>query len=225
MGCLGSKYGDLPVVAHPFGLKVLPGCEKYYKTESSTQLVLKEKFWSLSGDSCSVKDENGKVWFRIKGQALSLHGESTLLDANQKPIAVYRRKTLSLTCQAYLTVEKNDQKLVYATIKRDSRWCRAAAAVFIHKPPVPLDRISTNGLVPDLFAEGDIVGKDYGLILKSYGRDRTNLKVAQITKKYKWFAANDTYYINAGAKTDVSLIVMIAFAIDELFHDNGDAGD
>ena len=95
-----------------------------------------------------------------------------------------------------------------------------------------------------MFAEGDIVGKDYGLILKSYGRDRTNLKVAQvkeiihflilyyililiwqITKKYKWFAANDTYYINAGAKTDVSLIVMIAFAIDELFHDNGDAGD
>ena len=36
------------------------------------------------------------------------------------------------------------------------------------------------GIVPDLFAEGDIVGKDYGLILKSYGRDRTNLKVAQV---------------------------------------------
>ena len=75
--CLISNYNS----AHPFGLKVLPGCEKYYKTESSTQLVLKEKFWSLSGDSCSVKDENGKVWFRIKGQALSLHGKSTLLDA------------------------------------------------------------------------------------------------------------------------------------------------
>ena len=39
---------------HPTGLQVLPGCERYYR-ETNTQLVLKEKFWSMSGDSCSVK--------------------------------------------------------------------------------------------------------------------------------------------------------------------------
>jgi len=215
MGCGTSKYDHLDVVGHPTGLQVLPGCERYYR-ETNTQLVLKEKFWSMSGDSCSVKDQEGTEWFKIKGKALSLQEKSKLLDIYGNEIVTYRKKLLSLHRQAYLTVESSGQILVYATIKQKELFTfTPEAEIFIHNPPIPFENVSTKGLVPDMVASGNIIQKDYGLVMGEM--ENNPYKIAEITRKLKWFNHADTYYIDAGPRVDVSLIVMIVYALDELF--------
>ena len=45
-------------------------------------------------------------------------------------------------------------------------------------------------------------------------------KIAQVVKKFKMIAENNTYFLNVGPKVDIAFIVMCAFAIDELFSDS-----
>ena len=50
-----------------------------------------------------------------------------------------------------------------------------------------------------------------------YGHVYVHCTIFQVTRKLKWFNHADTYYIDAGPRVDVSLIVMIVYALDELF--------
>ena len=52
---------------HATGLKVLPGGGKYVLPEPTT-LKLREKFFSFSGDDCTIRDTEGRDWF--KGRTL-----------------------------------------------------------------------------------------------------------------------------------------------------------
>lgn len=55
MGCAGSKYDELPVTGHATGLVVLPESRGKYLSAQPTVLKLREKFFSFSGDDCSIK--------------------------------------------------------------------------------------------------------------------------------------------------------------------------
>ena len=45
-------------------------------------------------------------------------------------------------------------------------------------------------------------------------------KIAQVIRKFKMIAENNTYFLNVGPKVDVAFLVMCTFAIDELFTDD-----
>ena len=45
---------------HPTPLPVLPGCQNYVRQEM-TSLKLREKFFSFSGDDCTVRDMQVRV--------------------------------------------------------------------------------------------------------------------------------------------------------------------
>ena len=49
--------------------------------------------------------------------------------------------------------------------------------------------------------------------------ENSPFKIAQVVKKFKMIAENNTYFLNVGPKVDIAFIVMCAFAIDELFSD------
>ena len=55
MGCAGSKFDELPVTGHATGLVVLPESRGKYLSAQPTVLKLREKFFSFSGDDCSIK--------------------------------------------------------------------------------------------------------------------------------------------------------------------------
>ena len=66
-------------VGHGQGLLVLPGCQNYVRQEM-TSLKLREKFFSISGDDCTVKDMEGQDWFKIEGSAFSFSRETSMTD-------------------------------------------------------------------------------------------------------------------------------------------------
>ena len=55
MGCAGSRFDQVPVTGHPTGLVVLPESRDKYLSSQPTVLKLREKFFSFSGDDCSIK--------------------------------------------------------------------------------------------------------------------------------------------------------------------------
>ncbi|TYZ69309.1 hypothetical protein PybrP1_008818 [[Pythium] brassicae (nom. inval.)] len=60
-------------------------------------LHLRETFFSLSGDSFSVKEvPSGAVRFRVSGAAFSIREKKTLLDANSVAIATMKEKLLAV---------------------------------------------------------------------------------------------------------------------------------
>ena len=79
---------------------MLPGCQNYVRQEMSS-LKLSEKFFSFSGDDCTVRDMQVRVimvmmmviivmmivmmmqghdWFKIEGSALSISSQRTMTD-------------------------------------------------------------------------------------------------------------------------------------------------
>ena len=87
---------------------MLPGCQNYVRQEM-TSLKLREKFFSFSGDDCTVRDMQvmmmmvmmimmvmvmvmmimmmmmvmmmqGRDWFKIEGSALSISSQRTMTD-------------------------------------------------------------------------------------------------------------------------------------------------
>ena len=86
------------------------------------------------------------------------------------------------------------------------------------QPPVLLEDISTEGLSPDILVAGDIISKKYDFMMGDI--ENNPYKIAQVVKKFKMIAENNTYFLNVGPKVDIAFIVMCAFAIDELFSDS-----
>ena len=68
MGCAGSKFDELPVTGHATGLVGLPASRDKYLSSQPTVLKLREKFFSFSGDDCSIKVLN--IWSIIHDSCL-----------------------------------------------------------------------------------------------------------------------------------------------------------
>jgi len=218
MGCAGSRFDEMPVTGSPGGLKVLPGSEKFIFQEP-TILKLREKFFCFSGDDCSVKDMDGRLWFRIEGSSMSLSSKRSMTDADGQQVAGYQKKLLSMHATAYITVQEGGRTMVVATIKKQSAFqLESSADVYIHNPPVNIDEITTDGLVPMIHVEGDIISKKYDFMM---GDLQTNpYKIAQVVRKFKMVMENNSYFLHMGTNVDVAFITMCAFAIDELFSDD-----
>ena len=100
------------IVGHPSGLSVLPETKNYLRP-NITSLKLREKFFSFSGDDCTVRDMEGRDWFKIEGSALSINSERIMTDHKGKVLAGYRKKLLSLYATAYITINMNGKFVVW----------------------------------------------------------------------------------------------------------------
>lgn len=215
MGCGGSQSDLVPVTGCQGGaLEVIPNNQEYVMNQP-TIMKLKEKFFSFSGDDCVIKDLDGKTWFKINSETLSMSNKRSMLDNEGRVIAGYRKKLLSMHATAYITGEVGGKTLVYATIKKESMMSfTASAEIFLHDPPVDIDNVTTDGLVAKIRVEGDFLGKKYDFMMGS--RDNP-YKVAQVVRKWMTTMESNSYFVNIGTSMDVAFICMCAMAIDELF--------
>jgi hypothetical protein len=68
-----------------------------YVAPHELQLKLKEKIFSLSGDSFEIKEATTKqTWFKVKGNAFSLRDTKTFMDANGNEIATMKQPILHI---------------------------------------------------------------------------------------------------------------------------------
>ena len=72
------------------------GINPAYCMPRQTTLVLREKVWSLSGDTFHIVDDAGVEVLQCRGQAMSLSDRKEFADAQGKPLFSLRTKLLSL---------------------------------------------------------------------------------------------------------------------------------
>jgi len=219
MGCAQSQFQDMPVSGARERLVVVPGGERFV-SDQLIALKLKEKMFSWSGDDFKVKDSNGQDWFKIDGNAMSMTSKAKLLDVDGQEICNYRKKMLSLHQTAYISApEKSDsgQTMVLATIKRRGMMSfDASAEIFIHSPPVNYEQVTTEGMVPAIVVEGDMIGKNFDFMV---GIRSNPVKIGQVTRKFNMLSERNSYWVTIGPNVDIAFLMIAAYAIDELFND------
>jgi len=100
MGCGSSTPLDLSGSDGGFAAEqCVGGCA----TESSTALVVKQKFFSWSGDDFAVKDQTGATRFVVKGKVLTMRDKMVITNEAGEKVAMVQKKILSLrpTFQVY----------------------------------------------------------------------------------------------------------------------------
>jgi hypothetical protein len=81
---------SLPPITPPLGLHAA------YCLPKQTVLAMKEKVWSLSGDTFHIVDENGQEVVQCRGQAFSLSDRKEFADRAGNPLFSLRTKLLSI---------------------------------------------------------------------------------------------------------------------------------
>jgi hypothetical protein len=76
-------------------------------TAETTAIVIKQKFFSISGNDFNVKNHRGEVLYKVKGSAFTINGyfrdRMVIYDANDQKVCVLQKKLVSLhnTFQIY----------------------------------------------------------------------------------------------------------------------------
>jgi len=220
MGCAGSRFDEVPVTGYQGqgNLSILPVGDRYI-SQDNTVLKLKEKFWSFSGDDADIKDGAGNKIFRVNASVMSMSGRRTMESADGAVICGYQKKLLTLHATAYITLESGGQTLAVATIKkRGFMSLESCADIYLHRPPIPVDDVSCEGLNPDIMVEGDFISKKYDFMMGDLNTQP--FKIAQVVRKlFGWDSERNTYFVNIGPRVDVPFICMCVIAIDEIFSD------
>ncbi|KAL5632666.1 hypothetical protein ACGC1H_005571 [Rhizoctonia solani] len=103
MGSSGSTMQFSALVPQNPPLGVMPA----YAQNHEVTLKLREKSMSLSGDSFEITDPQGRPYFKVEGNALSIRSKKTLKQADGRPIFNIQNKLLTIHHQ-YLVYNANE---------------------------------------------------------------------------------------------------------------------
>jgi uncharacterized protein YxjI len=155
--------------------------------------VMKQKILSLT-DQFTIKQEDGKDAFQIKGKLISLGKKLKLFDAQGKEVAQINQKLVALT----------PTYNIYCGDKLQARINKKIIKVLTDKFKVNMMDGS-----PDLEIKGNILDHEYTFFR---GKD----KIAESSKK--WVTIRDTYSIDVNEGEDEVLILACAVVIDMIAH-------
>jgi uncharacterized protein YxjI len=173
-----------------------------------TVLAMKEKLWSLSGDSFKILNaHSGDVAFQIKGKAISLREKKHLLDANGNEIACFQSKLLALHKTFRVYIPSNEEEVM--EIKNKVAFVKS-------KMEASFKNLGDNGKLMKIEAVGD--WRDKNVVISEKG----GRELATITRKFNMknvFLDAQTYFLNIHAGVDKAMVVLLALAFDELEND------
>lgn len=176
-----------------------------------TEYKVKEKLFSLSGDSFSIKNAaTGEATFSVNGKFFSLSESKKLLDSEGNPLYKMTEKLLSLRDKMYITDLRTNEPV--ATIRRKN-------IVSLFKGTIQVWNGPTDDGEPWFEITGSIRRKNFTI------HDKQNdCEAAVISKKLlsltNLLTEGDVYVVRVNPGYDTSLMVFLAIAVDEQFHDD-----
>jgi uncharacterized protein YxjI len=173
-----------------------------YKATEPTELILKEKKMSLSGDSATIKNKNGDTMFKVDAKMMSMSQRRTLLDAEGKTIGQLRKKKMpGIYATVYVGTESDEKKA--AVVKKGL-----------------IDIMHDDA---DIKVDGKVVGEAKGnWRAKQFDIFINGNQVAHISRKTSLSSLvldTDSYCIKIEPGVDQAFIALVAIALDELYHD------
>ncbi|OUM64086.1 hypothetical protein PIROE2DRAFT_60910 [Piromyces sp. E2] len=180
--------------------------ERFCFTEPIT-LKLKEKIFSLSGDSFSIKDLNGVEYFKCSGRAFSIKEKKVLLDLYDQPILNIKEKVISLRGKMKI-YEGNSSQDVLMTIKPKSPIFNEKFTVNFHNKFTGKDEVFE--------MRCDFTGFNCEIY---YGKKKEGAPmIARVIKKVDAkliLTSQENYYVEVAAGVDAAAIIALAICFDE----------
>lgn len=167
-----------------------------------TNLYLKEKKFSWSGDSAVIKDQSGKKVYEIDAKTITMSERRQLLDKDGKIVGQLRKKkTPGLHESYYIGTEDDDKK---CKVRLSGTFNPLSSDAKIYLGDDEIGRCSGNWRAKKFAIE--IQGNE----VASVGRKRTLTSM---------FTDADRYCIDVEPGVDLAFICLIALALDELYHE------
>ena len=176
----------------------------HHTTTHPTELSLKEKATSFTGDDAKIKDAAGNTLFRIQAELLTLSQRRYLVDASGNRIGQLRHKKLDIAPTVYIGTPENEKKVALRTSGMFNPMnCNAK---------IEIDGITVGKI------KGNWRAKKFAIVING-------VEIATIGRKRtlsSTFMDADSYNISVrpqGQPVDLAFVSLLAIGLDELYHD------
>jgi len=175
-----------------------------YVHDQMMAFSMKEKIMSLTSDAFDVKDENGKIHYKMRGKFFTLHKRKLLEDGNGHELGELEHQILTL----HRCIKIQDKKgKTLATAKTHAiLQLHANVDVWLS------DKDSGD---PDVKIQGSVFSKEYTL------KNKDEEVIAQVSRKIftmrNFLTHNDTYALYVAANVDCALMVSLVVCLEEMF--------
>lgn len=185
-----------------------------YVYNHPVEFKLKEKTFSLSGDSFSIKNvATGEGTFKVKGNAMSFKDSKSLYDMHGRPI--YKMSEALLSLRGRMQIQDANSKRTVVTLRKKGFIPHLGTGT------IQVWKGGTDEGEPWLEVKGDYLKKDFDIkepgssrIIGSVKRKSFNLSNILLEK--------DSYVIRIEPGQDAALLVFLVIAIDETYRDDGE---
>ncbi|KAE8446675.1 hypothetical protein EG329_011718 [Mollisiaceae sp. DMI_Dod_QoI] len=177
------------------------GVNPNYCMNKQTTLVMKEKVWSLSGDTFHIVDENGLEVVQCRGQAMSLSDRKEFTSSTGAPLFSLRTKLLSIHKSFYAELPSGE--ILFEVKGKFSIGTSKMIATFTN---------ASNRAHIELLVKGDwldrsaVISMD-GTTVATIGRSYFNMR--------EIFGGQQTYYVTVAPGVDLAMIAAICVCLDE----------
>jgi len=177
------------------------GVNPAYCVPKQTVLVMKEKVWSLSGDTFHIVDEHGHEVVQCRGQAFSLSDRKEFADSSGRPLFSLRTRHFSLHKSFY--AEDASGRTLFEVKGKFSIGTSKMIATFTN---------ASNNQPIELLIKGDWLDRSATITLG-------NSVVATIGRSYfnmrEIFGGQQTYYVTVAPGVDLAMMAAICVCLDE----------
>ncbi|KAG0652400.1 hypothetical protein D0Z07_1395 [Hyphodiscus hymeniophilus] len=178
------------------------GVNPSYCVPHQTTLVMREKVWSLSGDTFHIVDQNNHEVLQCRGQALSLSDRKEFADSSGRPL--FSLRTRHFTIHKTFYGQAGDGRELFEVKGKFSLGGSKMLATFTNTA-------SSNAAV-ELLIKGDWFDRSAEIKMG-------NVVVAQIARKMlnmrEIFGGQQTYFVTVAPGVDLSLIAAVCVCLDE----------
>ncbi|KFH42085.1 Protein LURP-one-related-like protein [Hapsidospora chrysogenum ATCC 11550] len=196
-----TQQPQLQPVPRPWGV-----FDQFIARNTET-LILKERVFSLTGDSFDVRTANGQPVFKIQGRKMTISGRKSLSDMQGNHLfdIVQERMHIHTT---YVAEDPRGNKIL--TVRNSIRLIGSKATVEIHKAnDGQTHTLTMSGNWRDTRA--DIVDQNTGAVVARIDRRLLNTR--------ELLGGKQTYALSVAAGVDMALMVAACVALDEKNND------
>lgn len=173
-----------------------------------TEFKVREKIFPFSGDSFEIKDRYGKTAFKVSGKLLTLRERKTLLDADGSTLYAMTENIVSLHNRMHILDKTGN---VIMTIRRKH-------IIPMFKGTVQVwNGVKDNGQ-PVYEIVGSIIRKNFEILDRHNGRVAAT--ICRKWMKFQNILEKDVYIVTVNPGYNSALMVFLAVAVDEQFHDD-----
>ncbi|PHH61475.1 hypothetical protein CDD81_322 [Ophiocordyceps australis] len=192
---------QLPPVQRPIGV-----FDDFIAKNTET-LVIKEKFWSLSGDSFDIKLANGTSIFKVHGKHLTIGGRKTVSDMSGRHLFDIVKEHLHVH-ETYVIEDPQGKKILEIKNALFKLLGSKATAEFT----------SRNGETETLTMSGNWIDTSADIVCKSTGATAARID-RKLLNARELFGSQQTYALVVAPGVDMALMAAMCIALDEKNND------